>query len=37
MSWVILLSKKKAFVREMEKEIFRDMGSKMIIFQNNRV
>ena len=37
MSSVVLLSKTKDFVREMEKEMFRDMGSNMMIFQNNRV
>ena len=33
----MFLSKRRDFVREMEKDMFRDMGSKMMIFQNNRV
>ena len=37
LSFVVLLSKKRDFVREMEKEMFRDMGSNMMIFQNNSV
>ena len=30
----MFLSKRRDFVREMEKDMFRDMGSKMMIFQN---
>ena len=37
LSFVVLLSKKRDFVREMKKEMFRDMGSNKMIFQNNRV
>ena len=37
LSFVVLLSNNRDFVREMEKKIFRDMGSNMMIFQNNRV
>ena len=37
LSFVVLLSKKRDFVREIEKEMFRDMGNNMMIFQNNSV
>ena len=29
--------RREIFVREMEKKMFRDMGSNVMIFQNNRV
>ena len=32
-----VFSKRRDFVREMEEEMFRDIGSKMMIFQNKRV
>ena len=32
MSWVMLLSNKRDFVRKMEKDMFRDMGSKIDTF-----
>ena len=38
MSWVMLLSKKRDFVREMEKEMGMCLwGSKMMKFQSKRV
>ena len=37
MPWVMLLSKKRDFVREMENDMDVFMGSKMMKYQNKKV